>query len=375
MAKKRKRHLRKSIAVSLVILLLVIGALVVRGLLHRRAYQNAYDAMVLEVNQDALNVEYGDDFNQSLIVKQASAEAKVSGEVNTMKVGTQELVYTMENTDKYGKVVKREFPVAVKVSDTSPAEIVLNQDVVVIAVGQAYDLKSNIVSVKDRVDGDLVYSEKLTDNTYTMSGNLDVNIAGTYPVTVQAKDANGNESQKSFEVQVRDIPDTDLPYAIKVNRAADTVTIYMMDENGSYSIPIKAMVCSTGRATPLGSYAISWKLRWQSLFGNVYGQYAQQIVGDILFHSVPYYSPNANDLEYEEYNKLGTPASMGCVRLCVRDVKWIYDNCPMGTSVELYDDADNPGPLGKPESIQIDLNDERRGWDPTDPDPANPWNA
>lgn len=66
---------------------------------------------------------------------------------------------------------------------------------------------------------------------------------------------------------------------------------------------------------------------------------------------------------------------MGCIRLCVRDVKWIYDNCPSGTMVEFYDDASNPEPSGKPVPITIDLNDNRKGWDPADPDPSNPWNA
>lgn len=40
----------------------------------------------------------------------------------------------------------------------------------------------------------------------------------------------------------------------------------------------------------------------------------------------------------------------------------------------IYDDAQNPGPLGLPGTLQIDpKNETLRGWDPTDPDPANPW--
>ena len=55
-------------------------------------------------------------------------------------------------------------------------------------------------------------------------------------------------------------------------------------------------------------------------------------------------------------------------------MKWIYDNCPIGTPVVIYDDAENPGPMGKPGTIYTDPADEtKRGWDPTDPDPANPW--
>lgn len=56
----------------------------------------------------------------------------------------------------------------------------------------------------------------------------------------------------------------------------------------------------------------------------------------------------------------------------MEDAKWIYDNCPVGTKVTIYDSKD-PGPLGKPTPIRIDVNSPYRGWDPTDPDPRNPW--
>ena len=40
----------------------------------------------------------------------------------------------------------------------------------------------------------------------------------------------------------------------------------------------------------------------------------------------------------------------------------------------IYNNADDPGPMGKPGTIYTDPADtEKRGWDPTDPDPANPW--
>ena len=163
-------------------------------------------------------------------------------------------------------------------------------------------------------------------------------------------------------------------YLIAINRAADCVTIYQKDENGNYLKPYFPMICSTGEDTPLGEYRTIEQYRWRYLFGDVYGQYAVRIVGHILFHSVPYFSQNEADLEFEEFNKLGTPASLGCIRLQVADVKWIYDNCPIGTPVVFYDDAENPGPLGKPDFTPIDVSNETlRGWDPTDPNPNNPW--
>ena len=161
-------------------------------------------------------------------------------------------------------------------------------------------------------------------------------------------------------------------YYIKVNNHANVVTIYQKDANGNFN-PIKAMICSTGTATPSsGVYSVKTKWVWGKLFGNVYGHYVTKIVGNILFHSVPYTAASPDSLEYWEYDKLGTSASMGCVRLCVRDSKWIFDNMPNGTPVEFYYDSD-PGPLGKPGAQQISSNTDCRDWDPTDPDPANPW--
>lgn len=180
------------------------------------------------------------------------------------------------------------------------------------------------------------------------------------------------EATSNLKVEVLDYEKLD--YYIKVNCKAQTVTIYTCNENGEYVIPIKAMLCSTGVATPnTGVYPICNKYEWRSLVGNVYGQYSTRITGSILFHSVPYTKQDKSTLEYWEYDKLGQPASKGCVRLTVEDAKWIYDYCKIGTKVEFYED-DNPGPLGKPVEMKIsDYDDELKRWDPTDLDENNPW--
>ncbi len=168
--------------------------------------------------------------------------------------------------------------------------------------------------------------------------------------------------------------DTVFPYYIRVNRLQNVVTVYMQGEDGTYNVPVKAFLCSTGRnlSTPKGFFTISDKYEWLYMFGGVYTQYACRISKHILLHSVPYYTRSKSNLEYNQFNKLGDFASMGCIRLACGDIAWIYENCPSGTIVEIYDDED-PGPLGKPEQILIDTDSADRGWDPTDPDPANPW--
>ncbi|MCR5146668.1 MAG: L,D-transpeptidase [Clostridia bacterium] len=163
------------------------------------------------------------------------------------------------------------------------------------------------------------------------------------------------------------------PYWIKVNYVANTVTIYKKDVNGDFTIPVKAMICSTGSSTPRsGIYKTKAKYAWKALIGSA-GKYCTRITGQILFHSVPYLNGDKNKFEYWEYDRLGETRSLGCVRLTVADALWIYNNCPLGTSVEFYGSS-NPGPLGKPSAPKISgygwpLNN----WDPTDPDPENPW--
>ncbi len=184
-----------------------------------------------------------------------------------------------------------------------------------------------------------------------------------------------DENVKVEEKKVTNNTNNTAPYYIKVNYGAQVVNIYSKDAQGNYTVPVKSMVCSTGSATPKsGVYSIPARWQWLGLQGDVYGQYCTQITGNILFHSVPYLRRgDKSSLEYWEYDKLGTYASLGCIRLTVRDAKWIYDNCARGTKVEFYSSSDS-GPLGKPSAMKISsYPDYLRNWDPTDPSQDNPW--
>lgn len=207
----------------------------------------------------------------------------------------------------------------------------------------------------------------------------DLDILITEIVDGEVPNEEEPEQDQQEEQQPEKEENTNIKYFIRVNYGQNVVTIYTKDSKGNYTVPYKAMVCSTGSATPKsGTYAIpgsGTKLprgTWGLMYGNVWAQYFTRIKGSILFHSVPYYTRNKNDLEYLEYDKLGTTASAGCIRLTVQDAKWIYDNCPAGTKVEFYTDS-NPGPLGKPTAQKISNHVAVRGWDPTDPDKNNPW--
>lgn len=161
---------------------------------------------------------------------------------------------------------------------------------------------------------------------------------------------------------VRGIIGGQTAYEIKINKQMSCVTVYAKDGNNGYIIPVVAFACSPGSATPTGTFYTQEKYRWHHLYG-ADGQFCTRITGHVLFHSPPYSSFNNHTLWPKEYNKLGTWASSGCVRLRSGDAKWIYDNCSSGTKVTIYNSS-TVGPFSKPVYSKIPLS---QTWDPTDP--------
>lgn len=200
---------------------------------------------------------------------------------------------------------------------------------------------------------------------------------GGHSTTTTTPSQGGKPTKENYFPKLKADYAKNHKYAIAVNTVQNIVTVYTRNpQNGKYNIPYKAFICSTGKqgGTRSGTWYTSEKCgHWHALVGNVQGQWATRIHDSILFHSVPYYKADPSTLETEEYNKLGTVASAGCVRMTVQDVKWIYDNCPLGTCVTIYNDPAVKEPIAKPTAMKIPLNSPNKGWDPTDPDTRNPW--
>ncbi|MBQ4089095.1 MAG: murein L,D-transpeptidase [Clostridia bacterium] len=111
--------------------------------------------------------------------------------------------------------------------------------------------------------------------------------------------------------------------------------------NGAYSQLERTMICSTGTysdPTPLGTFSAGGPCgRWYYFKKfDCWAQYAYRIDGPILFHSVIYSEKDESTLRQSSVNNLGSRASHGCIRLKVEDAKWIYNNCPAGTTVDVY---------------------------------------
>lgn len=162
-----------------------------------------------------------------------------------------------------------------------------------------------------------------------------------------------------------------MPYMIVIYIGSQRVVVYQKDADGAYTVPARVFTVSTGLGsnTILGQYKIQSRWRWLPMHG-IYCQYVTQWSGNYLFHSVMYSQTDPSTMDRSAYNRLGSKASAGCIRMTVRDAKWIYDNCGRGTYVIATNDSCPPGTPGSSGVPPLTL-DVR--WDPTDPDPRNPY--
>ena len=259
-----------------------------------------------------------------------------------------------------------------KISNDNNYELIKDKTGPVITASNLSITKGNKINIKDKVS----CNDSVDGKTECkISGNYDTNKVGTYDIKITSTDESKNTSSKTIKLTVKEKVVNNKPYYIEVIRNQNVVIVYGLDSNNKYTKIVKVFVCSVGKSgsnTPTGTFKTQDKAKWGWLVGNLYGQYYTRIVGSILFHSVPYTKKAKNTLEWDEYNKLGSPASKGCIRMTVRDVKWIYDNCPRGTTVKIYD-GKLPSGVSKPSAPKISGTSPNKGWDPTDPDKNNPW--
>lgn len=157
------------------------------------------------------------------------------------------------------------------------------------------------------------------------------------------------------------------PYSVTVDRVNGVMTVY----NSNRTIPVKSIRVSVGlpsTPTPVGTFRLSRSARWQPLMGNSWGQYGTHVTGNVLVHSVPGGSPDVYALPAGFYNMLGEPASHGCIRVCVADAKWVYENCN-GSAITIFDGTARSeevfkGPLGRNPLVALRA---PYTFDPTDP--------
>jgi lipoprotein-anchoring transpeptidase ErfK/SrfK len=121
-------------------------------------------------------------------------------------------------------------------------------------------------------------------------------------------------------------------FRIEIDLARQMVIVFHKDD------VLREMMCSGGAPdspTPLGEYVTSQKIEyaWVERFG-VGAYYWIRFFEDYLIHSVPF--DENGEMILEEYEKLGNPASHGCIRLKLEEARWLYETLPLGVKVVIY---------------------------------------
>lgn len=131
-----------------------------------------------------------------------------------------------------------------------------------------------------------------------------------------------------------------IPYAMTVDVKNQVVIVYGRDDNGEYTIPVRYMLCSTGKVgtpSPVGNWVLNGrKAKWCYFpkWGD-YARYWTRINAQVAFHSPIYSEVSLKGLKESSYEAIGRRASHGCIRLMLEDAKWVYDNVGAGTVVTI----------------------------------------
>lgn len=147
-------------------------------------------------------------------------------------------------------------------------------------------------------------------------------------------------------------------YRIDVDLTNQICTVYGVYDNKSTKALMSEFVSTArkGKTTPTGNFKISAsngrkaKLRTAKMAsGKAYAEYLCRFHGAKCMHTVPYKKrQTTGHVSKTEFNKLGTPASAGCVRMPWKLAKYIYERCPVGTPVRVFNGKAGAYPMGKP---------------------------
>lgn len=251
----------------------------------------------------------------------------------------------------------------------------------------AYAQNSNEASLEetlsDAASDETETTQAATETECQAVGSLSLEeISSTSSVYIEDGTTYVVKNIDTIETELTDGQDSgNSNYVIYVNLAWNVVTVCSTDDSGTET-PVRAFYCSAaldGVTTPTGEFELDQWYEWCSLMDGSYGHYAYRLTGDeevthILFHSVPYLSMSEDTLEWEEYNKLGTNASMGCIRVSASDARWLCENAGSGSKVVIYSDESSAGPINAVSTCFIpEVVTQICGWDPTDPSADNPW--
>ena len=147
-----------------------------------------YNRMNIEFKENN-TIEYASDFDGMDFIDNVSVGKVVTiTHIDTTKLGEHKVLYIIKQDN-----VEKEIYTTIEVVDTKGPEINIEKDNISIYTGEDYDITSNILSVKDELDGELEYKKediKETDKGYyTIESDFNKDVSSDYTVNIIAVDS------------------------------------------------------------------------------------------------------------------------------------------------------------------------------------------
>lgn len=236
------KSLPKYIKISLTLIAVTLTAGVALFWDRYVSYHQTLNSLKIEFTKQTIR-EYSKtklDTKKQLITKVDGEIVEITPkELDLQKLGKFEVKATIQKLDKYAQKVQKTETIIIEVKDTKTPVIELKSDKVEIIKGADIDLKENVASAKDPVDGDVNVEVK---------GNVNKDQLGEYDVKVIAKDKNNNETSKDYKVIVNEAPKADEPVTQVVENGR---TVYKTQSGKTYTNVPKSTPVVTSPSAPV----------------------------------------------------------------------------------------------------------------------------
>ena len=185
------------------------------------------------------------------------------------------------------------------------------------------------------------------------------------PVSAPAAEAEATPAPTAEPTPEPTPVQVEFPYYLYVEKGSYTLTIYKADDRGEYTEVVAAYrIAHGGNKTPAGSFTLGGdRERWHEFPDGGFVQFATRYHKRLYIHS-PLYGEENNGYMWPKYYDgelgIGKESTGGCLRMVTEAARFIYENCPEGTVLEIV----NGAPKGTTSDEVPSRNGER--YDPTD---------
>lgn len=271
-------------------------------------------------------IQYGSEYKEPGYVAKdnydgdISSKVKVSGEVDTQKIGTYKLYYKV--ADSSGNEIKKVRTVKV-VDEKAPVISLVGKKRMILPVGEAYSEPG--LSASDNYDGDVTSKVK-------KKGVVKSSVAGVYTITYSVSDSFGNTSSVERIVQVGTQNDIDKDNCIMVSIEKQKLWYYRHGKLQLTSNVVTGM--KNVWDTKKGSFRIQNKAQGVYLTGRDYRTWVNYWMlidygSQIGLHDATWRSSFGGDI----YKSNG---SHGCINLPYWVAQTIFNSAPVGILVLVY---------------------------------------